>query len=135
MGWEIRAWRRADGPELLRMLREWAELEGGPRPSCEEALLAALHGAAPPPVLLVAERSDQGLQELLLRGVAQVAVAAGCAQLRVEVGGEGAPLDPPSFGAVDLGSSEGWLGVSFQGAALQELAGAPPLPQKRSPSL
>ena len=68
MGWEIRAWRRADGPELLRMLRvwggggeggqegppptqtprgtppqfrvpavqEWAELEGGPRPSCEE---------------------------------------------------------------------------------------------------
>ena len=62
----------------------------------------------------------------------QVAVAAGCAQLRVEVGGEGAPLDPPSFGAVDLGSSEGWLGVSFQGAALRELAGAPP-PKKGAP--
>ena len=77
MGWEVRAWKRADAPELLRMLRvrggggygggppapsphthrggppqcrvpalqEWAELEGGPRPSCEEG-----EAPTPPPV-------------------------------------------------------------------------------------
>ncbi|XP_046793626.1 basic salivary proline-rich protein 4-like isoform X4 [Gallus gallus] len=44
MGWEVRAWKRADAPELLRMLREWAELEGGPRPSCEE-----VHSMEPSP--------------------------------------------------------------------------------------
>ncbi|XP_040551011.2 thialysine N-epsilon-acetyltransferase-like isoform X2 [Gallus gallus] len=161
MGWEVRAWKRADAPELLRMLREWAELEGGPRPSCEEALLSALNGAEPPPVVLVAERCgpplggfavaswgfstwrgrdlrlgelwvppplrDQGLQELLLRGVAQVAVAAGCAQLRVEVSG-GPSWDLPSMGATDLGATEGWVGVTFEGAALRELARPPPTP-------
>ena len=31
MGWEIRAWRRVDGPELLRMLRVWGGRGGGVR--------------------------------------------------------------------------------------------------------
>ncbi|XP_040513121.2 thialysine N-epsilon-acetyltransferase-like isoform X3 [Gallus gallus] len=140
MGWEVRAWKRADAPELLRMLREWAELEGGPRPSCEEGpplggFAVASWGFStwrgcdlrlgelwvPPPL------RDQGLQELLLRGVAQVAVAAGCAQLRVEVSG-GPSWDLPSMGATDMGATEGWVGVTFEGAALRELARPPPTP-------
>lgn len=57
----------------------------------------------------------------------QVAVAAGCAQLRVEVSG-GPSWDLPSMGATDLGATEGWVGVTFEGAALRELARPPPTP-------
>eukprot|EP00075_Anas_platyrhynchos_P014583 XP_027303836.1 diamine acetyltransferase 2-like isoform X2 [Anas platyrhynchos] len=52
MGWEVRA---CTGPELVRMLREWAALEPGPQPPPEEAQLRDLLGAQPPPVILTAE--------------------------------------------------------------------------------
>ncbi|XP_071888415.1 uncharacterized protein [Anas platyrhynchos] len=123
MGWEVRA---CTGPELVRMLREWAALEPGPQPPPEEAQLRDLLGAQPPPVILTAEGPGQGVPELLLQGVAQEALAAGCSQLRVELPPGGGAWDAPPGEGTDLGAAEGWGWVSFGGGALQRLAGGAP---------
>eukprot|EP00075_Anas_platyrhynchos_P014584 XP_027303837.1 uncharacterized protein LOC113841368 isoform X3 [Anas platyrhynchos] len=64
MGWEVRA---CTGPELVRMLREWAALEPGPQPPPEEAQLRDLLGAQPPPVILTAEGPGQGVRSCCCR--------------------------------------------------------------------
>ncbi|XP_068524511.1 thialysine N-epsilon-acetyltransferase-like [Anas acuta] len=163
MGWEVRA---CTGPELVRMLREWAALEPGPQPPPEEAQLRDLLGAQPPPsssrprdplrapppggvlggfavaswgfstwrgrdlrlgeLWVPPALRGQGVPELLLQGVAQEALAAGCSQLRVELPPGGGAWDAPPGEGTDLGAAEGWGWVSFGGGALQRLAGGAP---------
>ncbi|XP_074898421.1 thialysine N-epsilon-acetyltransferase-like isoform X1 [Buteo buteo] len=74
----------------------------------------------PPPL------RGQGIEELLLRKVAQVAVAGGGSQLRVEAPGPWTPPLPPLPGVTDLARAEGWRPVTFGGATMARLGGTQP---------
>ncbi|XP_074898422.1 thialysine N-epsilon-acetyltransferase-like isoform X2 [Buteo buteo] len=143
MAWGVRACTRRDCARLREMVRDWVTLEPGPEPErelpSEEG--GALGGFAvaswgfstwrgpdlrlgelwvPPPL------RGQGIEELLLRKVAQVAVAGGGSQLRVEAPGPWTPPLPPLPGVTDLARAEGWRPVTFGGATMARLGGTQP---------
>ncbi|XP_074898423.1 uncharacterized protein LOC142037785 isoform X3 [Buteo buteo] len=131
MAWGVRACTRRDCARLREMVRDWVTLEPGPEPErelpSEEALCRELLEGQPPPVVLVAVGPPgQGIEELLLRKVAQVAVAGGGSQLRVEAPGPWTPPLPPLPGVTDLARAEGWRPVTFGGATMARLGGTQP---------
>ncbi|XP_049653727.1 thialysine N-epsilon-acetyltransferase-like isoform X2 [Accipiter gentilis] len=143
MAWGVRACTPRHCARLRDLVREWVTLEPGPEPERElpseegEALggfAVASWGFStwrgpdlrlgelwvPPPL------RGQGIEELLLRKVAQVAVAGGGSQLRVEAPGPWTPPLPPPPGVTDLARAEGWRPVTFGGAAMARLGGTHP---------